>query len=245
MHHLFLPVDQFTPDSARILGSDHHHLAKVLRMRVGEVLVLLDNRGNAFRATLTEVGKQSSMAQIEERLDLCSEPPIPLLVAQAPGKSDKFEQVIQHGTEVGATAFLPLLTERGVVSLPPDRAETKRERWQQIAKGAAEQSHRLHIPQVHSPQAFRQWISHQTPETTLILHTDPALPTLAERLSQCLHPPVSLTLAVGAEGGWSPMEVSQAQAANISLVSLGKRILRTETAALVALSQILYHIERR
>ncbi len=245
MHHLFLPLEQFTPGSARILGGDHHHLAKVLRMRVGEALVLLDNQGNAFRATLTEIGKQSSVAQIEESLDLCSEPPIPLIVAQAPGKSDKFEQVIQHGTEVGATAFLPLLTERGVVSLPPDRAETKQERWQQIAKGAAEQSHRLRIPQVHSPQAFRQWISHQTSETTLILHTDPALPTLTEHLSKLSSPFSFFTLAVGAEGGWSHMEVSQAQEANIPLVSLGKRILRTETAALVALSQILYHIERR
>ncbi len=245
MPHLFLPSAQFSADSAQILGEDHQHIAKVLRMRLGESLVLLDNQGNAFCATLTEMGRHSSTAQIDSPLSLATEPPLRLIVAQAPGKGDRFEQVIQHGTEVGATAFQPLITERGVVALSAEREATKRERWQHIAKGAAEQSNRLFIPQVFPAIPFREWAEAQEPNTTLLLHTAPNLPSLAQFLERLPSLPPSLTLAVGAEGGWSPTEVSQAEKVNLALVSLGRRILRTETAALVALSQILYHVERR
>lgn len=245
MHHLFLPPAQFSTDTVQILGEDHQHIAKVLRMRVGESLVVLDNAGNCFQATLQEIGKHVSCASLESRILLASEPRFPLIVAQAPGKGDRFEQVIQHGTEVGATVFQPLATERGVVTLSAEREVAKRERWRQIAKGAAEQSHRLRIPEVLPMLSFREWLPMQDPKATLALHTTPELPSLEERLAQFSEQPPSLAVAVGAEGGWSQLEVSEMERANIPLVSLGRRILRTETAALVALSQILYHFERR
>src|SRR5262245_17765384 len=145
MHRLFLSPEQFSGDTARIAGSDHLHLARVLRVRIGDALVLLDNAGNAFHAVVTAVEKTETNARIEDRAEMPPEPPVFLIVAQALGKGDKFETVIQHGTEAGANAFVPVRAERSVVDIPANRIADRVARWRQIAKGAAEQSGRARI----------------------------------------------------------------------------------------------------
>ncbi len=240
---LFVPPDQISGEVVRILGPDHLHLARVLRARPGDSLLVLDNAGNAFLAVLVTIGKAETMARIESDAALPPEPPVFVTVAQALGKADKFEQVVQHGTEAGASAFLPLRAERCVVDLPPERVVERCARWQLIAKGAAEQSGRARIPEVAGPLRFAELLRRVTAESlpAFLLHPEGIpLPVALRDLSE---PPTRLLLAVGPEGGWSPAEVSAAQAANLTPVALGPRILRTETAALVALSQILYQFE--
>lgn len=252
--HIFLPSDQFssaavhdtgTSIQVKIDGNDHHHLTKVMRGRVGDTVVVLDGRGNAFEATLVTIERHHTLAVLNREVELAlpPEPPVHLTVAQALGKGDKFEAVIQHGTEVGASAFLPLLAERCVVDLPEARVPDRIARWHQIAKGAAEQSHRRLIPTILAPMRAKTLLMAEQ-SATLLLHTDPSATPLHHALSSRMastDQPPRLILAVGPEGGWSHTEVIEATRANIPIVSLGPHVLRTETAALVAISQILYH----
>lgn len=243
MHRIFLAPEQFQGDTVEIGGNDHQHLAKVLRMRVGEAVVLLNNRGQAYQATIREIGKNATQAHIESELEFPPEPPIFLTVAQALGKGDKLEQVIQHGTEAGASAFVPIRAERCIADIPAAKVAERIGRYQQIAKGAAEQSGRLLIPQIELPLTTAQLFARHAPGCPVwLLHPDAESVPLKILLSQS-HVETAI-LAVGPEGGWSRTEESQARTANIPLVTLGSRILRTETAALVAISQILYHFEK-
>ena len=242
MQHLFIPAEQFSGESARICGADHLHLARVLRARPGDSLLLLDNLGNAFQAALVSLDKTETLARIEKIVTLPPEPPVFLTVAQALGKGDKFEQVIQHGTEAGASRFVPLQAERCIVAIPADKVAERVARWQQIAKGAAEQSHRLRIPDVTLLQKFADWAQGETESVpAMLLDPGPDAVPLASVLKSLPAFPARLTLAVGPEGGWSANELTQA--ASLLRVSLGPRVLRTETAALVAISQILYHFQ--
>ena len=216
-----------------------------MRAKVGENVVLLDGTGKAFAAVVIELGKSETLARIENEIEMPPEPPIYLTVAQALGKGDKFEQVIQHGTEAGASAFVPIRAERSVVEIPDAKAAERRNRWRQIAKGAAEQSGRSKIATIGEPLKLAQLVRAALADgiPLLLLHTDGNAPTLRDVLEAGLKESPRLILAVGPEGGWSPAEVSAALASNHNAVTLGPRILRTETAALVAVSQILYAVE--
>jgi 16S rRNA (uracil1498-N3)-methyltransferase len=246
MPRLFLLPEQFSGDMALISGPDHLHLARVLRCRPGDKVILLDNAGNAFQAVLVTIGKTQTEAAIQGRLgDMPSEPPVFITVAQALGKGDRFEQVLQHGTEVGASAFLPLRTARCVVDVPAARMAERVGRWRQIVRGAAEQSGRTRLPEVFAPIPFAELLRRatQTEALTLLLHPDTSAMPLRTVLRALPEPPKRLILAVGPEGGWSPAEVSAARTANVKSIAIGAYVLRTETAALVAISQILYELE--
>jgi len=244
MIRLFLPPEQITGETASIRDNDHLHLTRVLRARPGDFVLLLDGKGNAFRARLVSVEKHATTAQIENAVRVPPEPPIFLTVGQALGKGDKFEQVIQHGTEAGASAFVPIHAERSVVDIPVAKVADRVTRWRQIAKGAAEQSGRSRIAEVSAPQTVQESLRGAANDTpTLMLHTDETTVGLRAALEGWSVPPARLLLLVGPEGGWNPTEVAQARAAGALLVGLGPRILRTETAALVAISQILYSME--
>ena len=264
MQHIFLPPEQFSATLVHITGADHQHLSRVLRARPGEKIVVLDGQGNAFHAELVSIDRHESTARLVASYCLPPEPAIHLTIAQALGRGDKFEEVVQHGTEAGASAFIPLRAERCVGEVPAGKEKERLARWQQIAKSAAEQSGRALIPAIRQLTTFPELIaattaSHQQAATSLfILHPadsfqfqfqdETGYSTVLTLKAALQTLPLSsylshLVLAVGPEGGWSPKEVSLAQKANIRLVSLGPRVLRTETAALVAISQIVYHFD--
>ena len=244
MIRLFIPPEQITGETACIRDTDHLHLTRVLRARPGDTVLLLDGRGNAFQARLVSVEKHETTARIESAVVMPPEPPIFLTVGQALGKGDKFEQVIQHGTEAGACAFVPVRAERSVVDIPAAKVADRLTRWRQIAKGAAEQSGRSRIPEVTAPQTLQESFQAAANDTQAwLLHTDETTVGLRKTLEAFSAPPTRLLLLIGPEGGWSPAETAQAHAAGALLVGLGPRILRTETAALVAISQIIYSLE--
>ncbi|GDX40010.1 ribosomal RNA small subunit methyltransferase E [Armatimonadota bacterium] len=242
---LFLPPEQFTGGTAQITDVDHQHLVRVMRARVGESITLLDNCGHAYHATLTQIEKHTATARLDHAITLHSEPALSIAVGQALGKGDKFEQVLQHGTEVGVSIFIPLQAERSVVDIPPAKLATRLQRWQMIAKGAAEQSGRLSIPQVLSPMTLAQfwkWCEEQKAQA-ILLTPAPSAQSLFAFLTESANPQASFAIAVGPEGGWSSAEVLCTQKAKLPCVCLGERVLRTETTALVTVSQILYHFE--
>lgn len=253
MRRLFLDPALLTAETVQIDGSEAHHLLNVLRVRAGESLLLLDNQGHAFHAEITATEKRTVTARLLGAAETAPEPSVPITVAQALGKGDKFEQVVQHGTEAGATAFLPLQTERSIVRLNAREADSKQVRWSLIAKGAAEQSGRSRIPSVGSVTTLSDLTRRFTEYTkVLLLHAEgtslkEALGvgrwTLGEPPSERPTSHTQYLLLVGPEGGFAPREVEQAQAAGAQVVSLGPYILRTETAALIAVSQLLFSAE--
>ena len=266
----FVPPDAILGDTALLPPDVLHHARNVLRLRSGEPLILHDGNNRAYETTLPD-GKGAT-ATITHHYELNTEPTIAVTIAQAlPKTSDKVEQVLQHGTEIGATAFVFFQSERSVARMEArDKIEKRLERWQEIIKNAAEQSRRGILPTVTwEPRltnllprlaAFDQsLILHESASTALIhalpsTDTDKANITPANNMPPNTPPPLlptaycllpsSYCLLVGPEGGFSEGEVSSMVGAGGKAVHLGPRILRTETAALVALSQLLCLTEK-
>ncbi len=242
---LFVPPNHFDGDTVHITGPDHLHLARVLRARPGDPILLLDNQGNAFHAVLVSVEKAATIARTVAPAAVAPEPTVSVTVAQALGKGDKFEQVVQHGVEIGACAFVPIRADRSVVDIPAARLQERILRWRQIAKGAAEQSGRARIPEVTAPQRLNEALHGSVDfDACLLLHTVSESARSLRDVLTAIVAPTRLLIAIGPEGGWSSDEVETARSADAAIVTLGGRILRTETAALAAVSQILYHFER-
>jgi 16S rRNA (uracil1498-N3)-methyltransferase len=243
MRHIFVSPERFASNTIVLTGDEHHHLARVLRIRAGEALVVLDGLGRAGEATVEAVGAKETMLRVTGPADVAPEPAVAISVCQAIGRGDRFDDVLQHATEIGAADFVPLLTERGVVRVNSHDADAKHARWQRIVRGAAEQSHRARIPAVSALVTVAQ-ASESIAGVALALALDPGGRDLAEVLpapgaAEGVASPV--LLFVGPEGGFSGAEISMLRDAGAEAVSLGPHILRTETAALVAISRILYH----
>ena len=241
----FVPPEAIHIDRATLPAEAAHHARNVLRLRAGELVVLHDGLGFAYHATLNDMSGKTVSATVTRRSFVLAEPQTRITVAQAlPKTSDKIEQVLQHGTEIGAAGFLFFSARRSVARLAEGEKIDKRLlRWRVILQGAAEQSGRGIIPTV-------EWIGLTTDlakrlpafDRVLILHESASLP-LATALAQIPDEQATprLLIIVGPEGGLDDQsEVPILTDAGGLSVSLGPRILRTETAALVALTQILF-----
>jgi 16S rRNA (uracil1498-N3)-methyltransferase len=247
MRNLFLPGVDLSRATIVVEGADAHHLVNVLRVKCGDQVTILDNRGGAVEAEIAEVAKRSLTARVVGPAQTAPEPAISITVYQALGKGDKFEQVIQHGTEAGASAFAPLLTERSISRISAEDAAAKQPRWELIAKGAAEQSGRARIPRIGNLATIASIVGELEDEVYERLFV---LDSAGEALSVALQRPLPLAfsavrppefaVAVGPEGGFSPAEVDRLIGAGGECVSLGEHVLRTETAALIAIAQILF-----
>jgi 16S rRNA (uracil1498-N3)-methyltransferase len=239
----FIPPEAVNGDTATLPPEAAHHARNVLRLRAGEPVILHDGQGFAYHATLNEMSGKTVLAAVTGRSVVTAEPKTCITVAQAlPKTSDKIEQVLQHGTEVGAAGFLFFSARRSVARLAEGEKIDKRLlRWRGILQGAAEQSGRGIIPTVEWI-GLTQDLAKRLPkfDHVLILHEAAALP-LANALADVPSEDKNLLIIVGPEGGLDEQsEVSLLTAAGGVSVSLGPRILRTETAALVALTQILF-----
>lgn len=219
----------------RITGNDAHHITHVLRTRMGETLVACDSNGVVYRGEMVVAGEEV-LLRVAETCAADTEPPYQATVYQALVKGDKMETVIQKAVELGASTIVPVATSRAVVKLDEKDAKKKTERWQKIAEEAAKQCGRGRIPTVTIPMSFREAVR-QAAEATLPLFcyegegTLP-LPTLYQQVGA----PETISLFVGPEGGFSTEEATFAKESSMRMCGLGRRILRTETAALFVLS---------
>ncbi|MBC8134594.1 MAG: 16S rRNA (uracil(1498)-N(3))-methyltransferase [Fibrella sp.] len=239
----FVPPSAIQSDSVTLPADAAHHAVGVLRLREGEAILVHDNTGDGYQCRLIRAQPKAVVAAIESRYTVMSEPKTRITVAQAlPKTGEKIEQVLQHGTEVGAGGFVLFQSERSVARMEQkDKVEKRLERWQGIVHGAAEQSGRGRLPTVewerHAPDITRrigEWDAAMTLHEGATLSLRDALQT--ERVAGAAR----ILILVGPEGGFTDAEVAGFTGAGAVSVSLGARILRTETAALVALAQILY-----
>ncbi len=247
MQRYFVEPGQITDRTVTLTGEDARHLGSVLRARIGEAFIACDGRGRGVLAKVAAIERGGIVADIVEELAESAEMAWQVTVAQSLPKGDKLETVIQKGTEAGAFAFQPFLSRRTVVQYD-ERKEAKRlDRWRKIAKEAAEQSHRGAVPEIR-PVCDWKALIRQMAAFDLVLFCYEEEGRAGKGLRQALAEfqatkaakAPSILLVVGPEGGFAPEEADEAAAAGAVPVGLGKRILRTETAALYALACLAY-----
>ncbi|KRE54210.1 RsmE family RNA methyltransferase [Paenibacillus sp. Soil522] len=250
MQRYFVAAEQFGDSEIRIIGEDAHHAVRVMRTKPGDKFIVSDGQSRTALVTVLEASPMVIKAQIVERLSADSEPSWDITIAQSLPKSDKMELVIQKGTEIGAYAFVPFQSERMVVQYDAKKEAKRIDRWNKIAKEAAEQAHRNRIPSIEPVQSWQELIqSFGSYDLVLFCyereghaaHGRGVRLAIREWLenSAAVSTP-NVLLIVGSEGGFTDREAAEAEAAGAVLVGLGRRILRTETAGIVGLTCLLY-----
>ncbi len=216
-----------------LLGDRARYLAKVLRSRVGDKLTIFNGDGLAWPATIRVITKSSVLLSLGEGVDAGTESALKIHLVQGISRGDRMDFVVQKATELGVKRISPVLTEYGVVKLNGDRAEKRREHWQNIAASACEQSGRTRLPLIDVPVTLKNWFGSKPEkvDAELILTPGAKMP-----LTQIAAPATKVCILIGPEGGFSDIEYGDAHAAGFTAVSLGPRILRTESAALTALA---------
>lgn len=222
---------KFSPDDAR-------KLVVVLRKQSGDLVEVVDSTGTAFRAVLN-VDPRGPSAQLLESIPLpVVEPGVAVTVAQAIPKGSKMDFVVEKLTELGVVSVIPFYSERSAVA---QVGKAKMERWGRIARSAAQQSGRRDIPTISAPLHWKALVDHFSRYDATLLPWELAPPIpMSEQLPQMLQNISTLLIVIGPEGGFSHLEVSQAQERGARVISLGVRILRTETAALAVCSVVNY-----
>ena len=238
MVRFFVDAGELLQDSPLLTGENAQH-AKVLRLKAGEQVLLCDGEGNEALCSVTDFGKDLCQVEVLERRPSATEAALRVSVYMAFPKSDKLEHVIQKATELGAYEIVTFPSAR-CISKPDDKSLKKKlERWQKIALSAAEQSGRGRIPQVIVLDSFAQALSRAAAcDKALMFYEHEEATTLHMALSDGQFNTVSLL--TGPEGGLEEKEVEQARAAGLQVCTLGRRILRCETAPLCALSAVMY-----
>ncbi len=243
MHRFFVGEEAFKDGGFTVTGGDVHHLTRVLRLVPGDQIALSDGAGREYVGIITGISADQVTGTVERAAVVQSEPAVAVTLFQGLPKADKMELIIQKGTEIGVSRIIPVATERCVVRLDDKAAAGKVERWQKIAREAAKQCGRSRIPSVGPVLSLKQAVEREAAGLDLAL-----IPWELARdktLKQALRQAGgvrSLGLFIGPEGGLAPVEVECAAAAGVIPVTLGPRILRTETAGLVAATIALYEL---
>lgn len=246
MQQFFAEPSWIRENKIYMQGADVNHIKNVLRMKPGEDVRVNDGRGKTYLCCISSYEEQTAVLDILKELDSDTELPSRIILFQGLPKGDKMEWIVQKAVELGAYAIVPFAAKRSVVKLDEKKAAKKQARWQLIAKGAAEQSGRGIIPEVSAVQTFTEALR-MAGELDVVLIPYELEEGMKEtvRILEEVAPGQSVGIFIGPEGGFEEEEVERAKAAGAHAVTLGKRILRTETAGLTALSILMYHLESR
>ncbi len=205
-----------------------HYISRVLRLSPGSAVQLFDGSGAEFRGALAEVGKKTVTVELHERVMGMPESPLQIHLGQGLSRGERMDWAIQKATELGVTQITPIISERCEVRLNDERADKRLTHWRQIAISACEQCGRSVLPLIHSPVSLRDWLTVNA-DLKLVLH--PVAEPLVSHAK-----PQTLAFLIGPEGGLSEGEVGQAAEQGFQPARFGPRVLRTETAPVVALS---------
>ncbi len=249
MYHFFVESNQITPDlkKVEIVGNDYNHIAHVLRMKVGEqfsVSVREESEARELFYEIEEINENSVIGNLCFVEEVGNELPSKIYLFQGLPKVDKMELIIQKAVELGAFEIVPMATKRCVVKLDEKKTASKIKRWQAISEAAAKQSKRAIIPNVHMPMTMKEAIQYASSmDVKLIPYEMAEHIEDTRKLIEAIKPGQSIAVFIGPEGGFSEQEIELCNENEIKPITLGKRILRTETAGFTIISWLMYHLE--
>jgi 16S rRNA (uracil1498-N3)-methyltransferase len=211
-----------------------HHLAQVLRVRVGETLTLFDGRGGEYLAEIAACERRRVVARIQRHVEVDRESKLELTLAQCVSKGERMDYTLQKAVELGVSTLVPLLSARSVVKLDAERWDKKLEHWRGVIVSACEQSGRTRLPALAAVEKLESWIAAAAADPGLRLVLAPG----ARATLKSLPPAPRITLLAGPEGGLGEDEIAAAVRQGFTPLSLGPRVLRTETAGVAALAAL-------
>ena len=234
MNRFFVDVDgRDIGTDISITGGDVNHIKNVLRLKVGQEITVSNGRGRDYTCSISELGRDEVLCHVEDVNDNFAELPVEVTLFQGYPKSDKMDLIVQKMVELGVCRIVPVFTARTIVKLDAKKVAKKTERCRIIAESAAKQSGRGIVPEITEPVTFAQAIEGLAKSRQII--ADVTAPSSARR---------SLGVFIGPEGGFAREEVEQAMVAGAECITLGHRILRTETAGLAVMSIIMFSADR-
>ncbi len=247
MYRFFVEPSQIEGNRIVITGSDVNHIKHVLRMKVGEELAVSNGIDEKeYRCGIKEFTEDAVICELffikEEGVEL----PCQITLYQGLPKADKMELILQKAVELGAFRIVPVAMKRCVVKLDEKKAHAKQARWQAIAEAAAKQSKRAVIPQVEEVMSFAEAARDAAKADVPLLPYEMAEDiSYTRQLIRDIRPGQSISVMIGPEGGFAEEEVEQAMQLGMKKVTLGRRILRTETAGMTMLSILMYELEAK
>lgn len=246
MLHLFADPSDVQDELLIITGPEVNHIRNVMRLKPGEeISVSIGGDGKEYRYGIESYTEDSVLCRLRFVKDKEVELPVKVLLFQGLPKADKMDLIVQKAVELGAAEIIPVSMERCVVKLDAGKAAKKTARWQTIAESAASQSRRSIIPRVLAPMSMKEAVEYAKEQTEVrvipyeLQEDDGSVKQYLESLKEGQ----SVSIFIGPEGGFAPGEVELAKEAGIRPISLGRRILRTETAGLAILSWLIYILE--
>ncbi len=246
MHRFFVEEPAMGANSITITGGDVNHIKNVLRMSVGDKICVINGQNNKeYYCEITALGSDTVDTRICEIRESDQELANEIVLFQGLPKSDKMELIIQKAVELGVYTIVPVSTDRTVVKLDAKKEANKRKRWMSISESAAKQSGRLRIPEVTQVVSFKEALEMAGKMDVRLIPYE-----LAEGMEKTrevmsgIQPGQSVAVFIGPEGGFESSEIEKAREIGVQSITLGKRILRTETAGLVTLAMLVYNLER-
>lgn len=244
MHRFFVEASQIEGTNIHIIGQDAHHIKNVLRMRPKEEILISDGDKTEYTCYIEELLEDEVLAKVMFAKESGLELPSKIYLFQCIPKNDKMELIIQKAVELGACEIIPVAASRCVVKLDAKKEASKLKRWNGISESAAKQSKRMYIPEVTSVMKFQEALEYAKKIDVKLIPYELAKGMEATR--ECIsgiQPGQSVAIFIGPEGGFEESEVQMAMDAGFLPITLGKRILRTETAGFTVLSILMYHLE--
>lgn len=245
MPRFFVSPNQINGARAIIEGSDVNHIAKVLRMKIGEELTISDGTGYDYFCTISKLDNDAVFLDIQNKWESFSELPVKVTLFQGLPKADKMELIIQKTVELGVHEIVPVAMSRSIVKLDDKKASKKVERWQSISESAAKQAGRGIIPKVTEPMTYAKALEYAKEMDSILVPYENAegisyTKEIIGGLKDCRR----VAIFIGPEGGFAESEIEKATEAGAKIITLGKRILRTETAGLAAMSIMMFELEQ-
>lgn len=245
MHHFFVTPQQISGDKIQIEGGDVNHMKNVLRMKLHEKAEISDGESRTYLCEVEAYEEDVAVLHILEEMEADTEPASKLYLFQGLPKSDKMELIVQKAVELGVYQVIPVAMKRSVVRLDDKKAAKKADRWNSIAESAAKQAGRSRIPEVTMPLSYNEALKMaEELDVTLLPYELAGGMKVTREVIRQIKSGQSVGIFIGPEGGFEPEEVDAAVSMGAKVITLGRRILRTETAGLATLAVLMFELEQ-
>lgn len=245
MHHFFVTPQQISGDKIRIEGGDVNHMKNVLRMKLHEKAEISDGESRTYLCEVEAYEEDVAVLHILEEMEADTEPASKLYLFQGLPKSDKMELIVQKAVELGVYQVIPVAMKRSVVRLDDKKATKKADRWNSIAESAAKQAGRSRIPEVTMPLSYNEALKMaEELDVTLLPYELAGGMEVTREVIRQIKSGQSVGIFIGPEGGFEPEEVDAAVSMGAKVITLGRRILRTETAGFATLAVLMFELEQ-